>query len=268
MAPAATVSGVDLDFDASVRDESARFAAALAGVDPAAPVPSCPDWTAADLVWHLAEVQLFWGVIVRDRLSSPAPSRAAKPPRPAAHDELLELGRSTSAGMVDALAGAADEEHVWTWFEADQSVRFVRRRQAHEALIHRVDAELTAGTVGAVDPALATDGIAEVLEWMFSYSPAWATHAQDGPTGRIATTDTGREWMVRVGHLTGTEPESGTVYTDEPTLTILAEGSPTFEISGSAGDLDLWLWNRPVRGVVTRLGDHAAFDALVASGVQ
>jgi hypothetical protein len=34
---------------------------------------------------------------------------------------------------------------------------------------------------------------------MFSQAPPWAEHRNDGPTGLIRSTDTGREWLVRVG---------------------------------------------------------------------
>ncbi len=169
-----------IDFLAHVRSESARFGELLAGADPAAPVPTCPDWTAADLLWHLAEVQLFWGAIVRERLDSPDAAEASKPDRPDDYRALLELYGRASAELVAALEDTADDVRVWTWFPADQSAGFVRRRQAHEALIHRFDAELTAGTAaGEVDGALATDGALEVLEWMFGGYPDWAT-----PTSR------------------------------------------------------------------------------------
>jgi hypothetical protein len=56
------------DLLAAVRSESDRFAGALAAADPTAPVPCCPDWTAADLTWHLTEVQLLWATVVRERL--------------------------------------------------------------------------------------------------------------------------------------------------------------------------------------------------------
>jgi hypothetical protein len=52
--------------------ESARFREALEEVDAEAQVPSCPGWTAADLLWHLTEVQHFWGSIVAGRLQDPA----------------------------------------------------------------------------------------------------------------------------------------------------------------------------------------------------
>ena len=46
--------------------ESARFAQAIREAAPDAPVPSCPDWNADDLLWHLAEVQWFWATMVRE----------------------------------------------------------------------------------------------------------------------------------------------------------------------------------------------------------
>ena len=36
------------------------------------------------------------------------------------------------------------------------------------------------------------------------------------------------------------------------------------EISGSAADIDCWLWNRPVEGEITRDGDAAALAAVDA----
>ena len=44
----------------AVRTESARFREVLAACDPEARVPACPDWSAADLLWHLATVQRWW----------------------------------------------------------------------------------------------------------------------------------------------------------------------------------------------------------------
>ena len=53
----------DLDYLAHLARESARFAEVIAEVPPAAPVLSCPAWNADDLLWHLGEVQWFWGTI-------------------------------------------------------------------------------------------------------------------------------------------------------------------------------------------------------------
>jgi hypothetical protein len=180
----------------------------------------------------------------------------------------MESFKTSTTLLSDALARTPDDVAVWTWFDADQSVGFVRRRQAHEALIHRLDAELTAGDVTDVDPALAADGVLEAIEWMFGGVPAWATRAGDGPLGRLATTDTGTSWFVRVGRWSGTSPNTGRTYTDEPTLLLADGGEPTFEITGSSRDLDAWMWNRPLVGELHRFGDIAALETVIRQGVQ
>jgi uncharacterized protein (TIGR03083 family) len=257
-----------MDYLAHLRADSERFAQALQASDPAAPVPSCPGWTAADLLWHLGEVQFFWGTIVAERLDEPDAADAAKPPRPDDYGELLEFFRASNATLVNALATTPPETAVWTWFDADQTAGFVRRRQAHEAVIHRLDAELTAGDATDVDAELATDGVAEVLDWMYSGVPSWGTQTVTGPIGRIATTDTGGNWLVRLGTFSGTSPNTGNVYTDEGTITRVDEGKPTFTVSGAARDLDAWLWNRPTLTDIALDGDYEQFVEIIRSGVQ
>lgn len=256
---------MSLDHLAHLRTESARFARVLAGADPGAPVPSCPDWSAADLLWHLGEVQHFWGTVVRDRLTDP--SEYAQPVRPERHTELHDFFTTASAMLIEALATTPDDVPVWTWLTADRSVGFVRRRQAHEALIHRLDAELTADTITDVDPELATDGVLEIIEWMLG-APPWATTTVDGPIGRLIASDTGAQWLVQVGKASGTSPTGGTTYTDEPVGCLVDGGEPSFEIAGTARDLDAWLWNRPPVSTITRTGDTTAFAAVIGQGVQ
>ncbi len=259
---------VELDYLGHLRRESARFRTVLAGADPSARVPSCPDWDAADLLWHLTEVQAFWVSIVRDRPDDPKQAEANVPERADGYAGLLAQFDQASTALADALADTPDDTALWTWFAADQTAGFVRRRQAHEALIHRLDAELTTGERTPIDAALATDGVAEVFDWMYSQIPPWATATDDGPVGIVRTTDTGGEWLLRCGRLSGTSPTTGTTYADEPTLTAVTRGEPVFQVSGAAADLDAWLWNRPPIGAVTVDGDSAAFVATVRSGVQ
>ena len=134
---------VELDFLDHLELESARFAEAINGARPEAPVPSCPDWNADDLLWHLAEVQWFWGTVVRERASRDQAEKH-KPPRPGDRAGLAAFFDRVSSELADVLAATPPDTHAWTWSE-DQTVGFIRRRQAHEALIHRVNAELTAG---------------------------------------------------------------------------------------------------------------------------
>jgi hypothetical protein len=146
---------------------------------------------------------------------------------------------------------------VWTWAD-DQTVGFVRRRQAHEALIHRIDAELAAGEVTAVDPDLAADGVDEVLRVMAGGVPDWATFEPEGTEVRLHAVDVGRTWGAALGRMRGTSPTSGVTY-DEGAMSVgLDAVNPHAEISGSAANLDRWLWGR---------GDLAALAIQGEAGV-
>lgn len=261
----------DLDYLAHVRADSARFAEVLAAADPSLPVPSCPDWTAADLLWHLAEVQLLWGTIAEQRRTEPPTDDDRAPERPDDPGELVEFFRTSSAKLVAALESTPPDTSVWTWFRPDQTVGFLRRRQAHEALIHRLDAELTTGQVTDIDAGLATDGVAEVFDCMYSTVPRWAATGPDGPLGRVTATDTGAQWLVKVGSWSGTSPRTGTTYPDEGSLVLADSADPadvTFSIAGTARDLDAWLWNRPPLGEIAVAGDYERFVAVIRQGVQ
>jgi uncharacterized protein (TIGR03083 family) len=262
-----------LDYLGHIASESARFARVLGAADPDAPVPSCPDWTAADLLWHLGEVQWFWGTIVRDLIDAEAAERI-KPPRPAHWPGLTEFFASASAELGSVLAITPPQTTVWTWAD-DKTAGFVRRRQAHEALIHRVDAELTTGERTPLDPELSADGVDEMLRLIFGGDlPEWGMFtADEGRTLRIAAADTGDRWMINIGHFSGTDPDDGRAY-DRQGIQVTDAGpgaEPAATISGDAGDLDCWLWGRSPLGAVERSGDAAVlrdFDAVLAGGVN
>ena len=79
---------------AIVRAESDRFAEVLADADPDTRVPSCPDWTVADLLWHLGEVQMFWGDDRGAAVDDPA--GAEDPVRPDGYDGGAGVRRSAA----------------------------------------------------------------------------------------------------------------------------------------------------------------------------
>ena len=160
----------------------------LADCDPEARVPGCPDWTAADLLWHLAGVQRFWATII-DRGDRPGPDDLEEPTaRPRRTTGCSRPSTSYSAALVAALEAADPAEPAWTW-SAEQTVGFTFRRQAHEALIHRLDAEQTAGQVTPLDPALAADGVDECLDVMFGGAPPWGAFAPLPHYVRVDITD-------------------------------------------------------------------------------
>ena len=265
--------GADVNYLDHLAQDSARFAAALQDTPPRAPVPSCPGWDADDLLWHLAEVQWFWGTIVREGVTGEQADEF-KPDRPADRDGLLAFYRRASRDLGVILAARAPDTPAWTW-SADHTVGFVRRRQAHEALIHRVDAELTAGERTGMDPWLSADGVDEALRVMYGGElPDWGAFTPASADAvRLRATDTGDSWLVTAGRFTGTDPGDGVSY-DQPCLQAAERdtGEPAAaSITGSAADLDCWLWHRPPVGAVERSGDESvlgSFDTAIAPGLN
>ncbi|WP_088290888.1 maleylpyruvate isomerase N-terminal domain-containing protein [Kineosporia sp. A_224] len=271
-----TGPGDGSDYVEHVRRESARFLEAVLAADPAATVPTCPDWSADDLLWHLACVQHFWGDLVERAASGP--EGYVRPERPTDRAGLAGVCRAAGERLVRVLAAAPPSAPVWTW-AADRTVGFVRRRQAQEALVHRLDAELVAGQWSALDPVLAADGVDEVLHVMYGGLPEWGTLTREpeGCTVRLDATDVGRTWLVGLATWSGTDPSDATVYSGAPVLRVVPDGDPAAArpagalVSGTAADLLCDLWQRPPLGTVVRSGDDAVLAALsenLAAGVQ
>ncbi len=252
-----------IDYLGHLRSESATFLAVLRDADPVARVPSCPDWDAGDLLWHLGTVQWFWGSIVADRLQSP--EGLEEPSRPPGHDGLIAFFEEHTARLHDALRDADPAEPVYMWAE-DKTVGYIRRRQAHEALIHRLDAELVSGATTALDPELASDGVLEALDIMFGGCPPWGSFTPSSTQVLVRATDTGLDVPVALGRFTGTDPEDGQTYDEEDISVRSADPSvePAATVNGTAGDLDAWIWHRGDASSVTVEGDREAYDRFCA----
>src|ERR1700760_1394690 len=123
-------------------------------------VPSCPGWTMADLVRHVAQVYLHKVALMRtgeEPREWPPPSLAAEAP-------LAALGRAYGALRAEFRTRGAGPAAP-TWYGPDQTGGFWLRRMAQETVIHRIDAELACGAlVAPVADDLAVDGVDELLE--------------------------------------------------------------------------------------------------------
>jgi uncharacterized protein (TIGR03083 family) len=244
-----------------LRRESARFREVLAAADPAARVPSCPDWSADDLLWHLGmDVQHFWAWIVTHRPAGP--EGYPEPGRPEGHDSLLEFFDAATAGLQQVLADVDPQEEAWTW-GLDHSVGFILRRQAHEAAIHRVDAELATGQRTPIDPALAADGLHEAVTVIFGGHPPWGTFTRDGRQVALRCVD-GPTLTLDLGRFAGHDPRKG-VDVDERDIALVEPGegpgdAPGATVTGTAEDLLLWIWGRTDGATLRREGDPAALE--------
>ncbi len=134
-----------------------------------------------------------------------------------------------------------------------------------EALIHRLDAELTVGAVTGFDAPLAADGVDKALRVMFGDPPSGGLFTPIEATGRVTAIDTETTWDLQLGRFTGTSPNMGKTY-DEAAWTVLATAleDPSSVIEGSARDLDAWLWGREESSVLRVHGSRVAFAAIEA----
>jgi uncharacterized protein (TIGR03083 family) len=245
------------EYRSFVESESRRFRDTLAGCDPAAPVPACPDWNAADLLWHLTEVQDFWARVVERRPDEPDPD--GRRGRPTDHVGLLAGFDRASASLCAALEGAEPSEQAWTWSE-DHTVGFVLRRQALEALVHRIDAEQTAGVGTDVDARLAADGVEEVLDVMYGACPPWGSFSPLPHHVRVDVIDTDDSVWVQLGRFSGTDPEG--IRHDEDDIAVVADPGtePDAVISGRAAPLLTRLWRRGDGADIQLAGDLEIVD--------
>lgn len=264
-----------LPFADVIRTESARAADAVAAAPPDARVPACPDWSALDLAFHLGEVQDFWAQVVGVAGADVDVDLGGDPPegmtdterRP--DDELVPFLRTRTAALLDAFAAHAPSERCWSWSPTGGDVAWALRRQAHEVLIHRVDAEQVAGLPVTAPPVdVAADGVDEMLAVMMSGLPPWATFTPDdaGPV-RVVASDAGRSWLVALGRFTGTSPRTGTTYDLDAGELVARDADAdraraTATLTGSAWDLDRWLWGRATPDVLTVEGERAVVDRL------
>jgi uncharacterized protein (TIGR03083 family) len=244
-----------------VAAESARFLAVLEDVDLAAPVPSCPGWDVADLLWHLTEVHASWAQIVGRLLQDPSEVDDLERPADAS---LRPAAASSRAELLEALDQRSPTERCWSWSDLGGTVAWVARRQAHEALIHRVDAELAAGVaVTRADAALAGDGVDELVGGFLVGVPAWATWTPEGTAVVLHCRDVGRRHVLELGRMTGTSPDTGRGY-DLDAVELRDDGTARVhtEVSGDAWALDRWLWGRGPLERLTVTGDRDVLERL------
>jgi uncharacterized protein (TIGR03083 family) len=218
----------------AIRHHSAGFADAARGAL-GARVEHCPEWSVADLVWHLTEVHWFWAKIAAERPSAP-PDTADRPVRPS-DPELVEAFTAGAARLVEVLEAADPAAPCWTWAPQHQHVGFVVRHQVQEAAVHHWDAANAAGAAVVIAPEVAADGVDEFLDVSL-----------DGPFDgalELRAVDTGDSWTV--GELVPPGPPSLLVAPGPVTDPITpgpAVLAPPPVLAATAAELLLWLYGR------------------------
>jgi len=254
----------------AIAAESDRFRAAIRLAPPDARVPTCPEWSADDLLWHLTGVHAFWAGILRSGAVSDTEADAVdatRPDRPGDRATMLALFDRHTEALLSELAGRPDDQAAWFWLDTAKTVGSTRRMQAHEALMHRIDAELAAGSASApIEPDLAADGVTHALEVMWAWWGTLPGFRFLPVAGPVLLSDPGRgdSWLVQSGRWVGVG-ESGRAH-DVPGAALAASGEPAAFVRGSAEALDRWLWGRGPEPESS--GEPASLDALRAARSQ
>lgn len=250
-----------MDPVAIIEAEAQRLADVLAAIPADTHCPTCPDWNAADLLWHLTEVHFFWaGVLARDARteSDIAAVEQAKPDRPGVMPDLLALREQATNALLEQLGRLDDAEPRWSWWPPDQTVGFTRRMQVYEATMHRVDAELTAGLpVGPIRLDAAAGAVDHAVDVMWGWPPDGAGY-QARAVVEFMASNIERRWLVEVGQSTV-----------GPRAIRATSGEPTATVRATVEDLARWAWTRG--GAVHITGDDAsvaALDAVVTNGID
>jgi uncharacterized protein (TIGR03083 family) len=141
--------------------ECGAFGKVLESGELGAPVPGCPDWDLTELASHLGGVHRWARSAVTE--GRPGNSQAHAP---VGREPLLEWFIVGAAQLRQALQEAGPDAPCWT-MSPPATARYWMRRQAHETAMHRWDAQASQGGPGRFDPALAADGVAEIVEMFF-----------------------------------------------------------------------------------------------------
>ena len=210
-----------------------------------APVPTCPEWVARDLIRHMGGIHRWAaGFVAEGRVE---PSRQSLEEAAGGWPGDEELGDWFEAGylhLVAVLEAAPPDLQCWTFMTAPSPLAFWSRRQAHETAIHRVDTELAAGRAATqlsrCTPAFAADGIDELVNGFWPLRSATA-RAETPITLGIRCTDEPDAWVVTMGP-DGVRTSAGSEDAD-------------CAVRGAACDLYFALWNRPGSDALQIEGD-------------
>ncbi|MHB8463907.1 MAG: maleylpyruvate isomerase family mycothiol-dependent enzyme [Acidimicrobiales bacterium] len=228
------------------RDGAELLAAARR--DPAARVPSCPDWDVTALLAHTGAVHAWVATILRT-------AATARPDRPRAEvspPAFAAVAADFEAGLFDlaaALEAADPDALVWNWLAGQPApARFWPRRMAQETTVHRWDAQEATGAAAPIDAALAADGVDEYLGFVAKTLAGAPIADLRGVLSLVATDDDASWGLELAPHSLSIRPSTGADATITASASDLylwmlhrkAATDPGFSISGDPRIVDLW----------------------------
>ena len=155
-----------------------------------AEVPGCPGLTLQEALRHVGSVHRVTRLWVRD---GRRPDHWQRSP---SDGDLLGFVRVGLDELLAELRKHHPDAPCGTWWPADQTHGFWRRRMAHETTVHRVDVQAAAGgPVNPIDPELALDGIDELLFLWFGYRLG-ELGMSSPQQGAVALSAAHRRWLA------------------------------------------------------------------------
>jgi len=208
---------------------------------PETPVPTCPGWTIAEVVRHVGSL---YRVVRRWVIDGRHPDEWQRDPEPG--QSLTQYFQIGLAELLDVLAAHDAEEPAATWWPADPTYGFWRRRMVHETLVHRIDTEQAAGAPPRPIPEdLAIDGVDEVLALWFGHKlPLLGLSGTKA--GSVGVRIGGHSWIARAGP-GGTQAWRCSAEEAEAANDV---------VTGPADSVYRWLWGRAGPTAVTVQGVH------------
>jgi uncharacterized protein (TIGR03083 family) len=203
-------------------------------------IPTCPEWTVEDVLRHVSGGALTVCAWI-ERADEPGLEPIAV---------LVEShGRSTSAPLAELtpslmryveLIESRDEHFETFLFEERVSLGKQVWHATGDWGVHRHDVELALGR----EPSLTAERAGDLIGWLIEYLQP--------------TVEANQSW--------GRPPGLRLVAADAPIDVVAGEGEPRAVLRGSARDLLMFLWRRPIDGVTIE-GDptiiHAYLDRAV-----
>lgn len=187
----------------AVIERTSTFADWVHGRDAAAPVPTCPKWTLADLVDHVGSTQRMVAMLVGERMTEPSKAFEGYVPGPADSSQWRAWLTEGADWAKLAFDGVADDTPVWDPSGAAAGVPFWSRRLFGEACVHSADAASAVGMPYELAPDLAVGAIEDWLDTMTSQGywenrPGFADAMRgNGQTLHFHATDAPGEWLAR-----------------------------------------------------------------------
>jgi uncharacterized protein (TIGR03083 family) len=237
---------------AALRAEGPVLLRVVGEADPQAPVPSCPQWTVADLVGHLVRLYTWVGTHVGRGVVTPPEEPEPTGPRtatPAEYDTAL-------ANLLTLFDVLDPEMPAWNPDPQAKKVAYWQRRLAHDTAVHRWDAQMAAvGLTEPLEAKLAADVVGEALDTLLPGGRGRRTADRHGMVA-LSATDLEQTWHIRL------RKGGGVALLDTDTLLDDDDLHERVIAAGNASDLALALWGRVGFDVLTVTGDEQLLECL------